>query len=345
MGRELNAAFTGPADIKLHRLARFWQRAVLFLLGLLAVWAGCGCASTSYRYGRFHPEESGSTDRQAVVVERGKPHKTLDRLAWIAGTPARIFTLNSKTNNHNVSDETIRQLTTFLEENDLTDVYVSVNDYNPKLQWHRLRENWRVAPFWRYTVGTVNWLGYTFVPNRVVGGDEYNPFTNTLIVSSDVPALVLAEAAYAKDIRSRRHPGTYATLNDLPVLSLWRHSIATSDVLGYARAHRDWDTERQAYEVLYPQIGSTTFGPASHFVPVAGPFLSAAGAIVGHATGRTVAKVQEPIFLTAAPGDASPLGEGPQNAEIADSNSRADRSAQSQRETNAVIHAGYDEPQ
>jgi hypothetical protein len=343
MGRELHSDSTGPAHIVLHRPARTGLRTALVLLGFVAVWTGSGCASTGYRFSRFHPEESGEVTRQAVVVERGKPHKTLDRLAWIAGTPARIFTLNSKTNNHDVSDDTIAQLTTYLEENDLADVYVSVNDYNPRLQWRRLRENHSVSPFWRYTVGTVNWLGYTFVPNRVVGGDEYNPFTNTLIVSSDVPALVLAEAAYAKDIRSRRHPGLYAAVNDLPVVSLWRHSLATSDVLGYARAHQDWDTERQAYQVLYPQIGSTTFGPASHFVPVAGPFLSAAGALVGHATGRTVAKVQEPIYLTAAAANASPLDEGQQSADVADTQSLAADEPQPQRKAGAVVHADYEE--
>ena len=85
-------------------------------------------------------------------------------------------------------------------------------------------------------------------------------------------------------------------------------------MLGYARANHDWTTERQAYEVLYPQIGSTTFGPTSHFVPVAGPFLSTAGALIGHATGRTIAKIQEPVFLDAAPRPAEPEAEAEEAA-------------------------------
>jgi hypothetical protein len=343
MGRDRHFPSTRTVQLLLCYPAPGLLRTALVLLSFQFALAGSGCASTAYRYGRFHPKEPGESDRQPIVVERGKPHKTLDRLAWVAGIPSRVFTLNSKTNNHDVSEETIAQLTTYLEENDLSDVYVAVNDYNPKLQWRRLRENWRVSPFWRYTVGTGSWLGYTLLPNRVVGGDEYNPFTNTLIVSSDVPALVLAEAAYAKDIRSRRHPGLYAAVNDLPVVSLWRHSLATSDVLGYARAHGDWETERQAYQVLYPQIGSTTFGPASHFVPVAGPFLSATGALVGHATGRTVAKVQEPIFLTAASGEKSRGHTVVQEEQIVEDNPPARGDSPSQREPNAVIRAGYEE--
>jgi hypothetical protein len=114
-----------------------------------------------------------------------------------------------------------------------------------------------------------------------------------LNLSSDVPALVLSEAAYAKDIHSQRNPGAYAAfVNDLPVLSIWRQTKATRDVLGYARVEGDWKTEEQAYKVLYPQIGSASVGTAAPFVPVVGPFLALGGAAAGHVTGRTVAYVQ-----------------------------------------------------
>jgi hypothetical protein len=272
------------------------------LLCAMALLLGSGCATTSYRFGRFHPQEPDGTDVQPVVVKQGTPHKTLDRIGWLVGLPGRFFTLNPKTNNHDVSPETLEKVKTYLERNDLTDVLVAVNDYDPKGQWQRLRENERISPLWRYTAGTLNWLGYVIIPNRVFGGDEYNPFTNTMTLTSDVPALVLAEAAYAKDIHSRKNPGTYAAINDLPVLSMIRHSRATSDVLGYARLEHDWEAEKEAYDVLYPQIGSTTFGPASHFVPVAGPFLSVGGAVVGHAAGRSVSAVQEPKPIRTSPG-------------------------------------------
>jgi hypothetical protein len=278
-------------------------RAIL-LCGLVLL-CGNGCATTSYRFGRFHPETPDGTNVQPVVVKQGTPHKTLDRFARIVGIPGQFFTLNKKTNNHDVSPETIDKVKTYLERNDITDVLVAVNDYDPKGQWQRMRENDRISPLWRYTAGTLNWLGYVIIPNRVFGGDEYNPFTNTMTLTSDVPSLVLAEAAYAKDIRSQKNPGAYAAINDLPVLSLIRHSKATSDVLGYARFEHDWEAEKEAYDVLYPQIGSTTFGPASHFVPVAGPFLSVGGAVVGHAAGRSVAKVQEPKPIRTSPGPSS----------------------------------------
>ncbi len=96
-------------------------------------------------------------------------------------------------------------------------MYVVVDKYDPNDQWKRLRENDRIAPFWKYSVGAITCAGYTILPNRIFGGDRYNPFTNTLNLSSDVPAMVLAEAAYAKDIHGQKHPGAYASIvNDLP---------------------------------------------------------------------------------------------------------------------------------
>jgi hypothetical protein len=309
----------------------------------MALW-GSGCASTPYRYGRFHLPEPDGPAPQPVAFKFGKPHKTLDRLGWLAGVPERVFTLNAKASNHQVSPETLQTLRVYMEENDISDVLVAVNDYDPKGQWRRLQENDRVAPFWKYSVGTLTWLGYTLFPYRVFGGDEYNPFTNSLNVTSDVPALVLAEAAYAKDIHSQSLPGAYATMNDLPFLSLVRHTRATSDILGYARLHNNWDGEKEAYHVLYPHVGSTTFGPVSHFVPIVGPFMSAGGALVGHAAGRTVTAVLEPTLIQASPNDdLFPVSEVA-TEEVAVGRFRLPADEQDLAEQGRVIPAGFEEP-
>ncbi len=67
--------------------------------------------------------------RAQVEVEQGRPNKTLDRIGWVVGLPARIVPLDSKINNHQVSPETIAKLATYLEQNDLADVTVLVNHY------------------------------------------------------------------------------------------------------------------------------------------------------------------------------------------------------------------------
>ena len=267
-----------------------FQNLICFLMSILILSVASGCATTPYRYGQFHPSQPDGVALQPIVVEFGTPHKTLDRIASVVGLPARILTLNKNVNNHEMSAQTLDALQEYLEKNDITDVYVAVNMYDPKGQWGRLQQNNRISPLWRYSYGTLTWLGYTIIPVRVFGGDHYNPFTNTLNLSSDVPAMVLAEAAYAKDIHSQRHPGTYAAIvHDTPVLSFWRQRKAASDVLGYARLHDDWELEKQAYHVLYPHIASSTVATAGHLVPVYGPFMGIGAAAVGHVAGRTVA--------------------------------------------------------
>jgi len=90
-------------------------------------------------------------------------------------------------------------------------------------------------------------------------------------------------------------------------------------VLGYAQAHQDWETERQAYHVLYPQVGAETASIAGPIMPVwwAMPILGLGGAAAGHVTGRMVAahranqidkapQTESPAEPNATPDEAEP---------------------------------------
>jgi hypothetical protein len=127
----------------------------------LSVLVVSGCAATPYKFGRFHPKSPGAAAPQPVEVVYGKPRKTLDRIAWMVGIPGKLLTLNKNTDNHQISPETVERLEVYLAENDITDVYVAVNEYDPKGQWRRMRKNDRISPFWRYSVGTLAWMHYT----------------------------------------------------------------------------------------------------------------------------------------------------------------------------------------
>ena len=252
--------------------------------GLCLLW-GTGCASTNYQYGRFHADGAAPAE---LVVEYGRPQKTLDRMRRVVTLPQRILS-PKKEHLDQPSAETTEKLAAYLKKNDLTDLHVTVHQYDPKGEWQRLRENDRISPGWRYTVGTLSVVGYTLLPSRVFGRDRYNPFTDTLEINSDVPAHVLYEAACAKDLRARKHPGTYAAINELPLITVWHQSHATGDVLGYARAENDWETEKQAYRVLYSHIGSSSTSIAGPFVsPLLGPALGLGGAVVGRTAGLAV---------------------------------------------------------
>ncbi len=278
-----------------------------WLLFLLAITSGAchvGCTVTPYRYGH-HQQSAGECNSSVVsdteaVFEYGRPNKTLDRLAWVVGMPSRILPLSSKVNNHDISPETTDKLSCYLRENDLSDVLVRVNQYDPKGEWKRLRENPRISPGWKYTFGAGMLVQYTLFPGRVFGGDHYNAYTNTLYVNSDVPALLILEAAYAKDVHDRRLPGPYAAINELPVLETWRLSYGLNDTLGYAQLNDDWELERETYAIVYPVMGiEAALGGHSAVSSVATlplltmPITAIGGAATGHVLGRTTIKRRE----------------------------------------------------
>lgn len=259
---------------------------------LLSCLTGAGCATVPYQFGKA--PQAAKDGPLSVSFAYGKPNAPLDKLAWVVGLPSRILPLHGGINNHSLSQETADKLESYLQDNGLEDVYVRVNQYDPVGEWHRLRDNDRVAAPWRYSVGMLGLVGYTILPGRVFGGDLYNPFTNSLYINSDVSAVVLGEAAYAKDVRHRKLPGTYATINEFPVLALWRHVHAVNDLLGYARETRDWELERETYRVVYPQMGIHAAGGghtiATLFtsIPIYGiPLVAWGGACVGHAVGQS----------------------------------------------------------
>lgn len=272
------------------------SRNSLLLAGLLSVISGC--VTAPYQYGMFTPVPGEEEKPAEVVVDVGVPNKTLDRIGWVVGFPSRIFPLHAGVNNHQVSDETRNKVTHYLRENDLTDVRVRINHYDPKDEWRRTVANHRIAPGWRYTSGLLSYLHYTLLPGRIIGGDWYNPYSNSLYINSDVQALVLHEAAYAKDVHSRRLPGTYSAINHIPLLWLWRQTVCVNDILSYSRAEGDWEVEKETYLVVFPLIGAHT-GMAPSPLGAFGyePLLGLGGALVGHATGRSVAAYREHDIL------------------------------------------------
>ena len=270
------------------------------LLAAVASLAAAGCAIPDYHYGRFADADPPAP---APVVEAGGPNRTLDAAARVVDAPARLLPFGP-TRDRDIAPATLDILTTYLARNDLGDVPVYVNCYDPAGQWRRLRANRRVGLWWRYTAGTASVVGYTLFPGRVFGTNRYNPFTNSLSVNSDRPAELLYEAAVAKDVRGRRLPGAYVAVTSLPGGALVRRVRATRDVVGYTRAAGDWATEREAYCTLYPGVGME--GIRAVTTPVvalswwAGPVFGLCGAGVGRVVGqRTLARREAEVRAAA----------------------------------------------
>jgi len=209
----------------------------------------------------------------SLPIERGKPRPVIDTIGWVFGIPSKLLLWNRKVENHDISEETEHVLAGYLEANNLQHVKVRLNQYRPLDDFRRLTKNRSVAWPWRYTFGAFSVLGEAIVPGRLFGGDHFNPFTNTVHLYSDVPAISLHEAAHAKDFSRRRFQGTYAALYALPIVPLYHESIATSDVLDYGETNlHDPELQRQAYNVLYPAYGTYVGGAAGTiFPPIAFP--------------------------------------------------------------------------
>ena len=220
--------------------------------------------------------------QQCVDVEFGSRAPLVDGVGWVLGIPRKILLWDRRADNHKVSEETVGEVVQYIDHRELHDVKVRVNQYHPIGEWKRLVANKRVGAGWRYTVGAFTTLGYTVLPGRLFGGDHYNPYTNTLSIYSDAPVLSLAEAAYAKDVHKRDLPGTYATLQGFPLVSLWHETIATGEVLEYVALHGSQDEQEQVRRQLYARYGMEFGGAISGALPDGGVLLPIVGAASGH---------------------------------------------------------------
>lgn len=219
-----------------------------------------------------------------IEVVQGNPSTVVDGLGWIVGIPRRIVLWDRRVDNHRVQPETMAEVATYAKVNELDGLCVRVNQYAPIDEWKRLAKNDQISPGWRYTVGALSLVGYTLIPGRVIGVDNYNPYTNSVYVYSDVPALAMEAAAYAKDVKHRDLPGTYAAVNSLPVVSVWHETINTQDTLEYLQTHGTYDDQREGLAILYPNYGASVGGAVGSLFGFTGVF-EIGGAVVGHMSG------------------------------------------------------------
>ena len=246
-------------------------------LGLLV--ASTGCATAPYKFGKdIEMENTLPIEEGRTQIERGRPHKFLDASDWIwpESLISKLLLWNSKIDSHQVSEETVSDIARYLKENDLNNVKVRINQYAPGGEWRRLFRNRAVGGGWRYTLGIISVVSYTILPQRFFGGDNYNPFTNTISIYSDHPSVVIHEAAHSKDLALKQHKGSYAALSLIPFVSLYHEAKATNDALGYLRAQKPVKDQKEGYKILYPaystyiggNLGSFVYEPYSYAIQV-----------------------------------------------------------------------------
>jgi hypothetical protein len=277
------AAFYGTGTV-----AKYRQHRLVLLLFTAFLCVNSGCVSPGYHYGN---QQYTSHDAQLVPdepqFERGTPHEIVDGIGWVVGIPPRILLWDARVESHFVSPDTEAALRDYLAANELDCVKVRLNQYAPLEDWKRLRRNKSVGAGWRYTLGTVSILGEAILPGRLIGGDHYNPFSNTVHLYSDHPAIALHEAGHARDFAQRQYKGTWAAAYTIPGLALIHEARATNDALSYLAAEGKTDELREAYEILYPAYGTHVAGQINQFVPPPADLaVTAACTIPGHLLGR-----------------------------------------------------------
>lgn len=228
-----------------------------------------------------------------VQVEHGANRPVLDMAGRVVSLPKRIVMWDSRVDNHNVSTATVDQVTQYLQQRNVPGMVVRVNQYAPLAEWKRLVKNPNINPVMKFTMGTVRQVRYTMMPGRLFGGDEYNPYTNTLSLYSDAPAIGISEAVYARDVNSRRFPGLFTVTQSLPVLSLVSDTRCTAETLDYLAATGSPSEVAATRRLLYARAGNQVFGDLGRMAPNGSMLLQLGTVGVAHiAASRENARTQ-----------------------------------------------------
>jgi hypothetical protein len=269
-------------------------RTSLLRMGVLTLTVlACGCATVPYHItsAQDYPGSYPLARNEPQVVT-GAPNGFLDASDWFwpGSLLAKLLLWNGKVDSHQISDETVAAAVRFCREHELGDAMIRVNAYSVGDEWRRTFSNRNIHPLWRYPFGFVAWLGYTILPGRFFGGDNYNPYSNTINLYSDLKPIALHEAGHAQDFARQRYKGTYAFLYMIPFVDLYHEAVATSTALSYVETYGPLEEQKQACRLLYPAYGTYVGGNigsyifASWYWPI---YLGSVG--VGHAVGLTTA--------------------------------------------------------
>ncbi len=227
-------------------------------------------------------------DSENPQVEIGKRRPIIDGIGWVVGIPDKILLWDRRIDRHKISERTIVTIADYLEQNNLPHVKVRANQYAPLQDWKRLTQNKTVAWPWRYSLGTLSVAGEAILPGRIIGGDHFNPFTQTIHLYSDIPAIALHEAAHAKDFTRRTYQGCYAAAYLLA--PMWHETLASQDVFAYLEEQGDPSSIREANRILYPAYGTYVGNSVGFFAPAYATPIYYGSVIAGHVNGRMLSR-------------------------------------------------------
>ncbi len=193
-----------------------------------------------------------------VEVSRGNENFLANGLRNFFSIPQKIIYWNSNMNSGNISDKTIQRVTTFLEENRLSDVGVNVNEYDPIKHIGRVFSNPHTSGLSKYTFGLFSSVSYIFEFNKYLGGrsDYYDYTSNDIHLYSEDPDIALLMGAQALAFNEDDAPSVYSIKQSLPLVGPFIYASQNEDQLEIAASYVDKnDTERvykRAWSVMAP---------------------------------------------------------------------------------------------
>lgn len=224
-------------------------RKVLFFGVLLTLLSGC--ATTRY-ISKQNPFPNGD---QIVV---GKPNIVIDSLGNIISLPKKIILLDHRVDNHIVSPKTIEVLKQYIKDNPaMQETKVRINQFALVDEFRRLGINQKIHWWWRVFPG----IPVTLIScaGRLLGGDNYNPYSDTINIYSDLVPVVLHEAGHAVDTAERVKEGWadyYTVGRILPPVTFYQEYVASEKTIAYLEKTKNRKEENNAYRVLYPAYGT-----------------------------------------------------------------------------------------
>ena len=246
-----------------------------------------GCATTTPYVGIGpHPQ-----------ISRGHAIPPVDALGNVFGALSKLLLWNWKMNNHAISEYTEGHLASYIDHagTNTEGTLFSLNEYAPLRSLKRLAANRKVAWPYRLLIGLpVTLVLDVAIPGRLfaglIGGDSYNPFTDTVSIYSDLSPVAIHEAGHAHDFNSRHLKGTYALIRLIPLLDLYQEYEASDEAFEYFIETGNREEEFSAYTLLYPALGTYV---GSYLFP---PIGTLGGVIVGHAVGRNKVRQQRRFY-------------------------------------------------
>ncbi len=271
-----------------HRVLPGFRRSLVLLAFVFPVAMSTGCHFLNprpivVRTQQIAPELIDASESQ---IEVGSKRPVLDGIGWVIGIPGKILLWDRRIDNHDITEDTVLVMADYLEKNNLPHIKVRANQYAPIEDWHRLRKNTTVAWPYRYTFGTLSIASEAIFAGRVFGGDHYNPYSDTIHLFSDVPAIAAHEGGHAKDFTRRTYKGTYAAA--YMFLPLWHETIATEDAFHYFHERAEPDRIVEANRILYPAYGTYVGNGLGSIVPSYALPLYYGSVVAGHINGRAL---------------------------------------------------------